>query len=274
MSDRRCFECLDRTLKDILDNAACPFGGKSVLLGGDFRQTLPVKPKSTRSEIIASSLPMSYLWQFFKVYKLNENIRVRGDAQNPTSMQDSNNFASWLLDIGNGLVGDPDVQDPQNTRTIQIPSNFLIDPGENGVRSLINFVYDEFILNYPSAENLSNRAIVCPKNETADEINKIVLNLTPGETRSYISYDSMVPYAQNTTDVDALYPQEYLNELSFPGIPPHRLDIKINTPVMLIRNINQTLGLCNGTRLLISQLLPTIIEARIITGTSIGSYKC
>ncbi|XP_021971489.1 uncharacterized protein LOC110866655 [Helianthus annuus] len=181
-------------------------------------------------------------------------------------MQDSNNFASWLLDIGNGLVGDPDAQDPQNTRTIQIPSNFLIEPGENGIRSLINFVYDEFILNYPSAENLSNRAIVCPKNETADEINKIVLNLTPGETRSYISYDSMVPYAQNTTDVDALYPQEYLNELSFPGIPPHQLDLKINTPVMLIRNINQTLGLCNGTRLLISQLLPTVIEARIITG--------
>ncbi|XP_021971488.1 uncharacterized protein LOC110866654 [Helianthus annuus] len=80
MSDRRCFEYLDRTLKDILDNAAHPFSGKSVLLGGDFRQTLPVKPRGTRSEIIASTLPMSYLWQFFKVYTLNENMRVRGDA--------------------------------------------------------------------------------------------------------------------------------------------------------------------------------------------------
>ncbi|KAL3648827.1 hypothetical protein CASFOL_005230 [Castilleja foliolosa] len=43
MSDRRCFECLDKTLRDITDNADRPFGGKTILLGGDFRQTLPVK---------------------------------------------------------------------------------------------------------------------------------------------------------------------------------------------------------------------------------------
>ncbi|XP_076937499.1 uncharacterized protein LOC143605165 [Bidens hawaiensis] len=43
MSDRKCFEALDRTLKDILNNGQQSFGGKSILLGGDFRQTLPVK---------------------------------------------------------------------------------------------------------------------------------------------------------------------------------------------------------------------------------------
>ncbi|KAK9048215.1 hypothetical protein SSX86_032822 [Deinandra increscens subsp. villosa] len=40
---------------------------------------------------------------------------------------------------------------------------------------------------------------------------------------------------------------------------------------MLMRNINQTCGLCNGTRLLVTQLLNRVIEAEIITGTSIGS---
>ena len=45
MNDRRCFETLDRTLRDILNNSEKPFGGKSIMLGGDFRQTLPVKKK-------------------------------------------------------------------------------------------------------------------------------------------------------------------------------------------------------------------------------------
>ena len=45
MNDRRCFETLDRTLRDILTNPYNPFGGKTVMLGGDFRQTLPVKKK-------------------------------------------------------------------------------------------------------------------------------------------------------------------------------------------------------------------------------------
>lgn len=39
---------------------------------------------------------------------------------------------------------------------------------------------------------------------------------------------------------------------------------------MLLRNINQKEGLCNGTRLIVSQLLPNIIEATIMTGTCIG----
>lgn len=45
MNDRRCFEALDRTLRDILNNSEKPFGGKPIMLGGDFRQTLPVKKK-------------------------------------------------------------------------------------------------------------------------------------------------------------------------------------------------------------------------------------
>ncbi|XP_022003859.1 uncharacterized protein LOC110901334 [Helianthus annuus] len=76
MNDRRCFESLDKTLKDILDNQSKPFGGKSVLLGGDFRQTLPIKPKALKSEIINSSLPKSNLWVHFKLLRLTENMRL------------------------------------------------------------------------------------------------------------------------------------------------------------------------------------------------------
>ena len=41
MTNRYCLEALDRTLKDILDCDA-PFGGKVMIMGGDFRQVLQV----------------------------------------------------------------------------------------------------------------------------------------------------------------------------------------------------------------------------------------
>ncbi|GKG08042.1 DNA helicase, partial [Tanacetum coccineum] len=61
MNDRRCFETLDRTLKDIMDRPDQLFGGKSVILGGDFRQTLPVKKGASKLEIVASSIAESQL---------------------------------------------------------------------------------------------------------------------------------------------------------------------------------------------------------------------
>jgi ATP-dependent DNA helicase PIF1 len=36
---------------------------------------------------------------------------------------------------------------------------------------------------------------------------------------------------------------------------------------MLLRNLNQSLGLCNGTRLIVTNLGQNIIEAVIIIGT-------
>ena len=39
---------------------------------------------------------------------------------------------------------------------------------------------------------------------------------------------------------------------------------------MLLRNLNQSLGLCNGTRIIITQLENNIIEGIIITGTQTG----
>jgi len=47
--------------------------------------------------------------------------------------------------------------------------------------------------------------------------------------------------------------------------------LEVGLPIMLLRNINQSAGLCNGTRLTITQLGKWFIEAQIITGTNIGN---
>ncbi|KAI3675989.1 hypothetical protein L1987_85585 [Smallanthus sonchifolius] len=270
MNDRRCFESLDKSLRDIIGNVSKPFGGKSVLLGGDFRQTLPVKPKASRSEIIASSLPKSYLWSHFTIHRLTENVRLMRSDVLPIDKDAIQTFSNWLLDVGDGRVGVLDKEGQIDVKRIEIPPEFVLEYTETALAELIRFIYDEDTLNHPTTSNISDKAIICPKNETVDEINEMVHVMSPGECFTYLSTDSMIPHSCNDGVTDAMYPTEYLNLLNFSGMPPHCLKLKKNTPVILMRNINKKNGLCNGTRLLISQLLPRVIEAHVITGTTIG----
>jgi ATP-dependent DNA helicase PIF1 len=66
--------------------------------------------------------------------------------------------------------------------------------------------------------------------------------------------------------MEALYPTKFLNMRSINGLPDHVLHLKIGVPVMLLRNLDPTRGLCNGTRLIVTQLTSRIIEGEIITG--------
>ena len=91
-----------------------------------------------------------------------------------------------------------------------------------------------------------------------------------GEVQEYLSSDSICKASSNVPDQDLLYTVEFLNTLRFPGLPNHKLTLKIGLPVMLLRNLNQNEGLCNGTRLIITRLATWVIEAEIITGTNIG----
>ncbi len=61
MMHHRAFETIDRTLRDLmqLDDAHAIekiFGGKIMVLGGDFQQILPIVPKGGREDIVHGSL--------------------------------------------------------------------------------------------------------------------------------------------------------------------------------------------------------------------------
>ncbi|XP_076951543.1 uncharacterized protein LOC143624937 [Bidens hawaiensis] len=270
MNDRRCFKSLDRSLRDLFNCKDKPFGGKSVLLGGDFRQTLPIISKASKSTILASSLPRSYLWHSFKVSKLTDNMRLHRPNISCTEQNVISVFSSWLVSVGDGVIGSRDVNDPEDTKNIRIPDEYLIRYSDTTLTELIHFIYNADTLQNLNATTLSKKAIICPKNETVKEINSIVINMTPGTTRTYTSIDSVVPHPGDNSDIELLYPVEYLNLLNFNGLPPHTLELKVNSPIMLLRNLNPADGLCNSTRLIITQLLPGIVEAQIMMGKFIG----
>ena len=75
MQHKHCVEAVDRTLQDICDDKRS-FGGITVVLGGDFRQILPVIPKGVREQIVGASLRRSSLWRNIHVLHLGLNMRL------------------------------------------------------------------------------------------------------------------------------------------------------------------------------------------------------
>jgi len=80
MAHKSAFEALNRTLHDLRDNNLL-MGGITVLLAGDFHQTLPVVPRGTRADEIQSCLKSSFLWPI-KNLALTKNmwVHLKGDA--------------------------------------------------------------------------------------------------------------------------------------------------------------------------------------------------
>lgn len=73
MHHRFNYEALDRSLKDLFNNDL-QFGGITVVLGGDFRQTLPVIPKGSHQQIVGAALSRSPLWRNTTVLHLKTNM--------------------------------------------------------------------------------------------------------------------------------------------------------------------------------------------------------
>jgi len=97
-----------------------------------------------------------------------------------------------------------------------------------------------------------------------------MIDLVPGKEREYYSADTISKCSDSTNDAQILYPVEYLNTLNANNFPTHKIILKVGIPIILLRNLNQNLGLCNGTRPIVSNLGDNVIKAIIITGTHIG----
>ncbi|GBP84223.1 hypothetical protein EVAR_62239_1 [Eumeta japonica] len=74
MAHKRALEALDMTLKDLRKDSRC-FGGAMILLSGDFRQTLPVIPRSTAADEINACLKSSNLWHNVNKFQLVANMK-------------------------------------------------------------------------------------------------------------------------------------------------------------------------------------------------------
>ena len=258
MSHRHIFEAVDRSFRDILDTEQ-PFGGLPVVLGGDFRQILPVVPRGSQAQVEDASLKRSSaIWPRVTVMKLTDNMRVKDDAN-------AAEFAEFLLEVGEGRV--PTRTFSGDNDYIRLPDQMLLAAtATDPLDRLITRVYGDLHSKWQDRPYIFGRAILAAKNADVNEINRLATDRFPGTEIIYLSQDTVLdPHTA------AVYPTEFLNSLDITGMPPHRLALKVGQPIILLRNIDPAQGLCNGTRLICVRLSAYILQAEIPLGRRAGS---
>ena len=110
------------------------------------------------------------------------------------------------------------------------------------------------------------RAILTPLNVKVDEINFGIQTTSQATGRTVFSIDKCMNKDEATS-----YPVEFLNTLNPNGIPAHRLEFKVGSPIMLLRNLYPP-KLYNGSRLAVKSLNAYMIEATILTGPFGGEH--
>ncbi|ONM22501.1 hypothetical protein ZEAMMB73_Zm00001d005991 [Zea mays] len=252
MTKRQAVEALDNSMHDIMGRPGLPFSGKTIVFGGDFRQVLPVVRKGSRAQVVASSLRMSYLWEFMSHLKLVTNMRAKNDPW----------FAEYLLCVGGGT------EDTNTDGDIRFPNEVCVpySGSDNDLDNLIDLVFPNLNKNMSDSTYITSRAILSTRNEWVDMINVKMIDRFQGEHMVYHSFDSAMDDPHN------YYPPEFLNTLTPNGLPPHVLKLKIGCPVILLRNIDPANGLCNGTRLVVRGFQRNSIDAEIVLGQHAGKH--
>lgn len=197
-------------------------------------------------------------------------MRLKDPSLDSSAQLELQKFSDWILAIGDGKVPPIPRDKESDPNLIEIPRDILIHTDDDKIKVIVESVYENLSTMYTNKKYLCERAILSPTNSVVDEVNNFILGTIPGEGREYLSYDTMAKNNNKSYDVDALYPIEFLNSISVPNFPEHRIVLKKNTPIMLLRNLNQSLGLCNGTRFMIKTLGDNVIESLVITGSNIG----
>jgi len=215
-----------------------PFGGKTVILLGDFRQTCPVVKKGSRIQIIQASIRSSPLWKHFTMYRLTLPIRNAGDLP----------FAHFVDAIGDGAGPE-----------IPLTMFNIVHSAEE----LTDFVYPTTILSQPA--KCLERAILAPTNEQVNLYNSIIMAGVQGEERTYFATDRL--QEMEDADIPSVEPAPILDYQMLhtpPGMPPHRLNIKVNSVCRLLRNISIERGLVKNVRVVVVHLGNHLITVRIL----------
>ena len=254
MANRAVLACVDETCRRIMQSSL-PFGGKVIVLLGDFRQTCPVIRKGTKAEVINASISHSPLWPQFQICHLISPIR---NADDPA-------FAAFVDAIGDGAGPKISFQGLQHA---------------NSKFDLIQFTFPQNVITDPTL--CISRCILAPMNSQVDEYNSAILNLLPSDPRLFCAADSLEEHTDASIESEGnILPTpdavlDYVSRIRPNGMPDHTLLIKLGGVYRLLRNFSVDRGLVKNTRVVITgvgQKLITVQLLKSINGISFSNHE-
>ncbi|XP_021683807.2 uncharacterized protein LOC110667308 [Hevea brasiliensis] len=180
------------------------------------------------------------------------NMRARADKY----------FGDFLLRVGNKE------QPTSDDDLIMIPEQMVVKhrDEESCEEELIDAIFPSLKENWSLVEYMTKRAILATTNEYVDKLNQKMIQIFPKESKIFASFDEAVD------DTNNYYQEEFLNILLPNGLPPHRLELKVNCPIILLRNLDPSNGSCNGTRMVCKRFSTNVIHAEITVGQHSGKH--
>ena len=157
-------------------------------------------------------------------------MRLSTTTNNQTT-NDIKEFADWILKIGDGQM---DVNE-NGECMVEIPEELLIINTDLPLLSLVEFVYPQFVVNMMKPNYFDDGAILCPTNDSVEQVNDFMLSLLGGEKVTYLSSDTPCQ-----SDEQDKVQSEFLNDIKCSRIPNHKLKLKTCVPIMLLRNIGSS----------------------------------
>jgi hypothetical protein len=273
MANKDLLESIDYNFRQLRGSAA-PFGGVSVLLGGDFRQCLPVIRGGSRAEQVSASILCSPLFvNHFSHCALVDNIRVQNCIDTaPERSRLLKRWAEQLLQVGDGQCRLSE-DDAEDSFLADMPDLVRLQAveGKDDVRNMIHQTFGDLeeVSALPIDELVTNAAmhaaILCPQHVSVNYINDCCLEDWCGDMVEKRAFD----YYLDDTDSGAVMMQtEHLNAMNPTGTPPFVLKLKVGMPLVVLRNMTD--GLMNGTRLILLAINKHTLLCKVLTGRQAG----
>ncbi|KAL6574199.1 hypothetical protein OROHE_001103 [Orobanche hederae] len=178
-------------------------------------------------------------------------------------IDETREFAEWILKVGDSIAGDA-LGDGEADVTLS--NDILIRDAVDPIAVIVENIYPDVLQTTSNSEIFKDKAILAPTNEIVDRITDYVMSLMPTKKMVYLSSDNVCKAGEVVDMDDEIFPVEYLNAIKCSGLPSHEIRLRERCINMLLRNIDPCGELCNGTRMIVTKLGESIIEAKLILG--------
>jgi hypothetical protein len=231
MISQHVADTVDRSFQDICNDTR-PFGGKTIMFTGDFKQLLPVVRGGKGDNI---TIKRCSWWPHVRKITFLQNFRAGQDIE----------FAMMLEAVGAGVMAEVVV--PQQCQACD-------------VADLVDRVFGNDLMNANA-----NAMVLSLTLDDADTINNYCMKTISGICREAHAADVFL----NCRQPD-MYPPEVVASIRMPGVPPSCLQMKLGARYMIIKNMSKEIF--NGVRcVLVAFAGSKCVIVRLISGPASGT---